>query len=111
MSKASLTPSVALQCELPKDAKLSFVQGQVTVAVNDSVFESSTPFRHAAVLAKIAQGKNPKVILKFTDGGTDQRNNLESDMCSDICIFKELNVDLLVHARCAPGHSYTNPAE
>ena len=30
---------------------------------------------------------------------------------ANICIFKELNVDMLVHDRCAPGHSYTNPAE
>jgi hypothetical protein len=28
-----------------------------------------------------------------------------------ICIFKELNLDMLILARCAPGHSWRNPAE
>ena len=55
--RASVTPSVALQCELPPDAKMSFVQGQVTVVVNDSVFKLLIPFPHASMLAKIAQGK------------------------------------------------------
>ena len=31
--------------------------------------------------------------------------------CSAICLFKEMNLDLLVLARFAPGHSWRNPAE
>lgn len=87
----------------------SFVQGEVTNDVNDSVFETSCPFRHAAPLVKIAVKEDKKILLRFTDGGTDQRNNLESVKCSSI--FGELDLDMLVHARCAPGQSWTNPAE
>lgn len=111
MTKASLTPSVYLKCDIPESAAQSFVQGEVTNIVNDSVFETSGPFRHAASIVRIAAKENKKILLRFTDGGTDQRNNLESVKCSSICIFRELDLDMLVHARCAPGQSWTNPAE
>lgn len=51
-----------------------------------------------------------QVLLKFSDGGTDHHNNLESVKCSVIAVFTELNVDMLIGARCAPRHSWTNPA-
>ncbi|CAC5400127.1 unnamed protein product [Mytilus coruscus] len=49
--------------------------------------------------------------MKFTDGGTDQRHTLEAVRCASICIFYELNLDMMILARCAPGQSWTNPAE
>ena len=49
--------------------------------------------------------------MKFTDNGTDQRNNLEIVKCETICLFKELDFDMVILARCAPGQSYTNPCE
>jgi hypothetical protein len=111
MTRASLTPSVILSCDVPESAAKSFVRGTITTVVNDAVFESSNPFRHGAILVKVAAKEDRKVIMKFTDGGTDQRNNLEAVKCANVCIFKELDLDLLIHARCAPGHSWTNPAE
>ena len=113
MTRASLTPSVILQCKVPSDVDKSFVRGQVTTVVNDSTFQASSPFRHNAVLGKmISQQENyPPVLIKFTDGGTDQRNNLESVKCATICLFKVLNLDMVILCRCAPGHSYVNPAE
>lgn len=62
-------------------------------------------------LVHFAIKEHKKILLRFTDGGTDQRNNLESVKCSSICIFRELDLDMFVHARCAPGQSWTNPAE
>ena len=113
MTKASLTPSVLLRCSVPETINGSFVRGKVTTVVNDSVFQQASPFRHAAILAKLLSNSQtvPPVLLKFTDGGTDQRNTLESVRCACICLFKEFDLDMLVLARCAPGHSYTNPAE
>ena len=114
MSMSSVTPSVVLQCEVPDDATKSFVRGTVTTVVNDSVFQMSSPFRHAAALIKVmqqSQGKDAKILMKFTDGGTDQRNTLEAVKCASICIFYELNLDMVILARCAPGHSWMNPAE
>ncbi|CAC5407819.1 unnamed protein product [Mytilus coruscus] len=110
MTKASLTPSVILKCKVPESADKSFVSGTVFVAVNDSVFQTSSPFQHAAMMTKVLESPAP-VLLKFTDGGTDQRNTLEAVKCANICLFKELNLDMLIHGRCAPGQSWTNPAE
>jgi len=111
--KGSLTPSVYLHISIPDEPTKSFCRGQVTTVINDSIFQSSNPFRHAATLVKEINKLEtlPSVLLKFSDGGTDQRNTLESVKCSLICVFKELNLDMLIAARCAPGHSWTNPAE
>lgn len=114
MHKSSLTPSVILQCDVPNAVNQSFVRGTVTNIVNDSVFEMSSPFRHAAALIKVflnSPQKDAKILMKFTDGGTDQRNTLESVVCASICIFYELDLDMMILARCAPGHSWMNPAE
>ena len=100
-----MTPSVYLRCEVPDTPNKSFVRGQVSVIANDSVFQTSSPFRHSAALTKIIDDSGVKVLMKFTDGGTDQRNTLESVKCASICLFKELNLDMLILARCAPGHS------
>jgi hypothetical protein len=109
----SLTPSVYLKVDIPENPKESFVRGEVTVCVNESVFQASNPFRHAVVLAKevMDMHERPAILLRFSDGGTDQRNTLESVKVSLICLFKELNLDMLIAARCAPGQSWCNPAE
>lgn len=112
MTKSSLTPSVSLQIDIPGSTDDSFVRGQVSVTVNDSVFQASTPFRHAVSISKqIVDKEQVNVLLKYSDGGVDHRNNLESVKCAYICMFKELNLDMLILCRCAPGHSWRNPAE
>lgn len=113
MSRCSITPSVVLQCNVPDSVEKSFVRGNVVTVLNDSVFQTASPFRHAALLAKILESSEDSkpFLLKFTDGGVDQRNTLEAVKIANICLFKDLNLDFLVHARCAPGQSFTNPAE
>ena len=113
MCMSSLTPSVVLQCEIPDSVEQSFVRGKVTTVINDSVFEASSPFRHAVILKKVTESleRQPSILLKYTDGGTDQRNTLQSVQCASICLFKEFNLDMLIAVRCAPGQSYINPAE
>ena len=114
MASSSLTPSVVLECSVPESvAEKSFVRGKVVTVINDSVFQPASPFRHAVILKKIIEQHEvlPKAVLKYTDGGTDQRNTLEAVKCANICLFAELNLDMLITARCAPGQSYTNPAE
>jgi len=112
MHSCSLTPSVYLVCDVPDATEKSFVSGKVHVAVNDSVLQTSSPFRHASLLANIlARSEYPKVLLRYSDGGTDQRNTLESVKCASICLFRELDLDMMILARCAPGNSWVNPAE
>ena len=113
MCMSSLTPSVVLQSQIPESVEQSFVRGKVTTVINDSVFQASSPFRHAVILQKVTESleKQPSILLKYTDGGTDQRNTLQSVQCASICLFKEFNLDMLIAVRCAPGQSYINPAE
>ena len=47
--KASLTPNVVLECDVPESVDQSFVRGQVTISVSDSVFQGSDPFRHGVM--------------------------------------------------------------
>lgn len=49
MVKSSLTPSVVLNCKIPESIEKSFVNGTVTTCINDSVFQSACPFRHASM--------------------------------------------------------------
>ena len=65
------------------------------------------------MLANIYETLFEKVftLIKYTDGGTDQRNTLESVKIATICLWKDLDLDMIITGRCAPGHSFTNPAE
>ena len=111
--KTSLTPSVYMSCNIPDTVDKSFYKRKVTVTVNDSITQQSNPMRHTCALMKVINEmeSKPSVVLKYTDGGTDHRCNLEYVKCAAICIFKELDLDFYVAAPCAPGHSWTNPAE
>ena len=111
MTKSSLTPSVTLDIKIPSNVEEFFVRGKVSVTVNDSVFQSSNAFRHAVSLSRLLHERHVNVLLKYTDGGVDHRNTLEAVKCAAICLFKEHNLDMLVLCRCAPGHSWRNPAE
>ena len=53
----------------------------------------------------------PPILTKYTDSGADQRNTLEYVKVTSICLFKELDLDFMLAARCAPGHSNMKPAE
>ena len=65
------------------------------------------------MLANIYETLFEKVftLIKYTAGGTDQRNTLESDKIATICLWKDLDLDMIITGRCAPGHGFTNPAE
>ncbi|WAR09165.1 hypothetical protein MAR_019123 [Mya arenaria] len=115
-SKGSLTPSVVLKVDVPELPSESFYRGQVLVTLKDSVFQPSTPFRHAVELMKIARqvedGADPKpFLLMYTDGGPDHRTTYAAVKLSLIILFKMLDLDVLIAARTAPGHSWGNPAE
>ena len=42
---------------------------------------------------------NPSILMKYTDGGTDQRNTLQSVKAASICLFNELDLDFMIAAR------------
>ena len=111
-SKGSLTPSVVLNVSVPEKQDGSFYQGSVSVTYKDSVFQPSSPWRHAAEMQGLLQETdiNP-ILMIFSDGGPDHRLTYHSVKLSLIVLFKNLNLDLLVAGRTAPGHSWLNPVE
>ena len=44
--------------------------------VNSAAFQSSNTFRHVAILVKLAEQEDAKVMMKFTDGNRGLEINL-----------------------------------
>lgn len=57
------------------------------------------------------RGDVPLILLLYTDGGPDHRLTYYSVKVALICLFIDLDLDLLIAARTAPGHSWLNPVE
>ena len=112
-SKSSLTPSVTMICDIPEDICSPFYRGEVHVCIKDTIFEASSPFRHATELGSLllSKGDVPPVLLLYTDGGPDHRLTYPSVKVALICLFLRLDIDFLVAARTAPGQSWANPIE
>ena len=47
----------------------------------------------------------------FSDGGPDHRLTHHSVKLALVILFKNLDLDLLIAGRTAPGHSWINPVE
>ena len=47
----------------------------------------------------------------YSDGGPDHRCTYMSVKLSLIALFKELDLDILIALRTAPGNSWANPVE
>lgn len=114
-NKGSITPSVILDVDIPKEPYDSFYRGKVTSILKDSVFQPSNSFRTVLeleqyILASSISGLKDTLIL-FTDGGPEHRVNFDSVKIPLILLFKRLNLKMLVAFRPAPGHSYLNFVE
>ena len=114
-TKGKLTPSVALVHTIPDSIGQFFYQGKVYVTMKDSIFEPSSPLRHAAELSGILQREVnfilKPVLLVYSDGGPDHRVTYVSVKAAMIALFLKHNLDLLVAAQTAPNQSYRNPVE
>lgn len=110
-SRGSLIPSVTMRIDIPDSSSESFYSGQVHVALKDAVFQASNPFRHAAEFSNVVGEGCPPIAILYTDGGPDHRCNYLSVMYSMISLFLSHDLDCLILARNAPGHSWRNPAE
>ncbi|GBC29905.2 hypothetical protein GLOIN_2v1772386 [Rhizophagus irregularis DAOM 181602=DAOM 197198] len=113
-TKLSITPSISLLCNIPKDISKSFYQGQVYVSYKDSVFQLSSALRHSAEWLKCLHEKYTillEMLVIYTDGGADHRTTFGSVQLAMICLFLEGNFDFLAAVRTAPYHLWSNPAE
>ena len=74
-SKFKITPSVTLLVDIPDTIEGSFYTGQVFIGLKDSVFEPSSPIRHATELYKILSRRmnGHSILFVYSDGGTDCR--------------------------------------
>jgi len=123
--KVSLTPSVALEVVIKPhegegDGLQSFYRGQCHVVLKDSVFQPSTPLRHATELMSIARScymrgditrGTPGVAFIMSDGGPDHNVSFYTVIAAWLALFMELEMDVLTISRTAPTQSYMNCAE
>ena len=114
--RGSIIPSVTLNINLPDSPTESFYDGEVSVILKDAIFQPSSAFRHAAETTALLKNRYeddsmPSHLLLYTDGGPDHRCNFLSVMYSMVYMFIELDLDSLILARNAPGHSWRNPAK
>lgn len=115
-TKAKVTPSVSLICDIPENIGESFYSGKVAVCLKETTFAPSSPLRHATELLQLLRSSGinsirKPVLLLYTDGGPDHRVTYMSVKMALICLFRKLQLDYLVAARTAPMQSYRNPVE
>ena len=69
MHRSSLTPNVALRCDIPASPDKFFVKGNVYYTASDSVFQSLSPFRHGRMLCKIVKELEhvPPTLMKYNE--------------------------------------------
>ena len=82
--------------------------------MKDSIFQASSPIRHAAELLAINKRVNTKTyafVTVFTDGGPDHNISFLNVIISWLAYFIINGCDSLVVARTSPTQSWTNPAE
>lgn len=65
----SITPRIALSMKTPDSIEETFYVGKVSVILKESVFELSSPQRHAAEMLPVIDHTKPIVI--YSDGGPD----------------------------------------
>jgi hypothetical protein len=84
------------------------------VTLKDSIFQASSPLRHATELIpvlKIKDRDDVSALLMFTDGGPDHNCKHLSVQVGLLATFLLGGMDTMVVLRTAPQQSWTNPAE
>ena len=112
-TKFGLVPSCILVIDLPEEISDSWYRGQVFVSLKETVFEPSSPFRHACELHQVLTSLSleKRVLFVYSDGGPDHRLTYVTVQLSLICLFLKLDLDYLCAGRTAPYHSWRNPVE
>ena len=109
-----IVPSVAFFVDIPDSSKDSFYSGKTFVTLKDKVTQPSSALRHSAEICNIVNTHftpSKPVMILTTDGGSDHRLTFASVRLALICLFKSLDLDMLVAVRTCPYQSWTNLAE
>ena len=116
-SKLSLIPTTILINEVPSTVDGSWYRGTPYVGVKVTALQSSTALRNAREIADClilkygSKEEVPPVLIVYCDGVPEHRTTFLSVKIAMIALSKFLNLDMLLLARTAPGHSWANPVE
>ena len=77
------------------------------------MLQPSSALRHAAEQSKILSSNFPDspIVVFVSDGGPDHRLGFYSVKISLLCLFIELDLDMLIAVRTCPYQSWQNIAE
>ena len=108
-----VVPSVAFAVNIPESVHDSFYSGRAFVTLKDKVLQPSSALRHAAEQCRILSSNFPDspVVVIVSDGGPDHRLTFYSVQVSLLCVFLQLDLDMLVAVRTCPYQSWQNIAE
>ena len=113
----TLTPTVTLLHDFPEKIDGSWYRGQPYVYLKITATEPSTAIPNAAEIKEVLLSKYgckeevPPILIMYTDGGPEHRTTFLTVKLAAIYPYKSLNLDMILHLRTAPGHSYRNPPE
>ena len=115
-----IVPSVAFVVDIPEMPTDSFFNGQTFVTSKDKVTQPSSALRHASEMADIIRthystnssaATKPVMIIIVSDGGPDHRVTFGSVKIANLCLFRALDLDMLICIRTCPYQSWQNIAE
>ena len=116
-SNMSLIPTVILVNEIGESVDNSWYRGQPNVLVKITATSPSSALHNAREIANVlitkygSKEQVPPVLIMYTDGGPEHRSNFLSVKIALIALQRFLDLDQILAARTAPGHSFINPAE
>ena len=117
-SKFSLIPDVILLHDVPRsgedDAYTDEEEGEYVKTSLGSWYRGTTAWRGVAELYEPLKGYYqtvPQRVYIYADGGGDRRITFLRVQMALIAMFLSLDLDELISARPAAGHSFRNPGE
>ena len=110
-----IVPSVTFVVDVPEKPSDSFFNGQAFVTLKDKVNQPSSALRHAAELMLLVEsyfsGQKKPIMVLISDGGPDHRVTFGSVKVACMCLFRALDLDMLICIRTCPNQSWQNLAE
>lgn len=114
-----IVPSVAFVVDIPEMPTDSFFNGQTFVTNKDKVTQPSSALRHASEMTGMIRthystnsiAASKPVMIIVSDGGPDHRITFGSVKVAHLCLFRALDLDMLICIRTCPHQSWKNLAE
>ena len=116
-SNLSLIPTVTLINHINESFEDSWYRGELNVLLKITAISPSSALKNAREVGDVSIVKYgsveqiPPALIMYTDGGPEHRTTFLSVKITIIALQKFLNLDHILVARTAPGHSYRNPTE